>query len=63
MQHKKITITILDIMHRPVFHLKYDISETGFCFCLLVEPTQLDPIDRVSPSFRGQRLALSIGSN
>jgi hypothetical protein len=25
-----ITITILDIMHRPVFYLKHDISETGF---------------------------------
>jgi hypothetical protein len=23
-----ITITILDIIHRPVFYLKYDVSET-----------------------------------
>jgi hypothetical protein len=26
-----ITITILDIIHRPVFYLKHDCSETGFC--------------------------------
>jgi hypothetical protein len=26
-----ITITILDIIYRPVFYLKYDVSETGFC--------------------------------
>jgi hypothetical protein len=32
-----ITIKILDIIHRPGFHLKSDVSETG-----------LDPIDRIS---------------
>jgi hypothetical protein len=30
------TITILDIIHRPVSYLKHDISETGFCLRLLV---------------------------
>jgi hypothetical protein len=43
-----ITITILDIIHRPVFYLKYDISETGICLRLQVEPTQLGPIDGAS---------------
>jgi hypothetical protein len=31
------------------FHLKYNVSEIGFCLRLQVEPTQLGPIDRVSP--------------
>jgi hypothetical protein len=29
-----ITITILNIIHRPVFYLKNNVSETGFCLCL-----------------------------
>jgi hypothetical protein len=44
----RLTITILDIIHRPVFYLKYDVSVTGFCLHLQVEPTQLGPIDRAS---------------
>jgi hypothetical protein len=40
-----ITITILDIIHRPVFYLKYDVSETGFCLRLQKEPTRMGPID------------------
>jgi hypothetical protein len=32
-----ITITILDIVHRPVFYLKQDVSETGFCLRIQVE--------------------------
>jgi hypothetical protein len=43
-----ITIKILDIIHRPVFCLKHNISETEFCLRLQVEPTQLCPIDRAS---------------
>jgi hypothetical protein len=39
-----ITITILDIVHRPVFYLKRDVSETGFCLRLQAEPTHLGPI-------------------
>jgi hypothetical protein len=34
-------ITILNIIERPVFYLKHDVSETGFCPCLQVEPTQM----------------------
>jgi hypothetical protein len=29
-----ITITILDIIHRPVFILRHDVSETGLCLHL-----------------------------
>jgi hypothetical protein len=32
-----INITILDIIHRPVFYLKHDVSETGLCLRLQVE--------------------------
>jgi hypothetical protein len=38
------TITILDIVHRPVFYLKHEVSETGFCLRLPEEPTNLGPI-------------------
>jgi hypothetical protein len=33
----KITITILDIMHRPVLYLRHD--ETEFCLRLQVDST------------------------
>jgi hypothetical protein len=39
MEYCSRTITVLDIIHRPVFHLKHDASKTGFC--LQVEHTQL----------------------
>jgi hypothetical protein len=26
---------------RPVFYLEHDVSETGLCFLLQVEPTQM----------------------
>jgi hypothetical protein len=26
-----LSITIVDIIHRPVFYLKHDVSENGFC--------------------------------
>jgi hypothetical protein len=39
---ENITITIMNIIHRPVFYLKHDVSETRFCHCLQVEPTQMD---------------------
>jgi hypothetical protein len=45
-----ITITVLDIIRRPVFYLKLNVSETGFCPRLQVEPTQLGAIDRASLS-------------
>jgi hypothetical protein len=55
----KVTITILDIIHRPVSYLRYGVSEIRFCIRLQVEPTQLGPIDPV----RKQRLAPYIGPN
>jgi hypothetical protein len=47
--HINTTITIPDIIHRPVAYLKHDILETGFCLRLQVVPTQLGQIDRASP--------------
>jgi hypothetical protein len=44
----RVTITILDIIHRPFFYLKHDVWETGFCLRLQVERTQLGQIDRAS---------------
>jgi hypothetical protein len=41
-----ITMTILDILHRPVFYLKHNVSETEFYLRVHVEPTYLGPIDR-----------------
>jgi hypothetical protein len=31
----------MDIIQRPGFYLKLNVSETGFCLCLQVEPTKL----------------------
>jgi hypothetical protein len=39
---------ILDIIYRPVFHLKHNVSETGLCAHLQMEPTYLGPRDRSS---------------
>jgi hypothetical protein len=33
----RITATVLDNIHRPVFYIKLDISETGLCLRLQVE--------------------------
>jgi hypothetical protein len=41
-----LIITIVDIIHHPVFHLKHDVSETWFCLRLQVEPTKLGPIEK-----------------
>jgi hypothetical protein len=41
------TITILDFIHRPVFYLKYLVSETGFCLRLQVK-SHFGRIDRAS---------------
>jgi hypothetical protein len=48
-----IIITILDIIHRPVFYLKLKVSETGFCVRLQVEPIPFCPLERASS--RGDR--------
>jgi hypothetical protein len=49
-QHRNTSVIILDIIDHFVFYFKHDISVTGFCIRLDVEPTQLDPIDRASLS-------------
>jgi hypothetical protein len=36
----------LYIIYYPVFHLKHDFSQTGFCLRFQVEHAQLCPIDR-----------------
>jgi hypothetical protein len=48
-------ITILDIVHPPVFYLKHDVSEAGFCL-LQVEPAQMGPLDKAGT----ETLVLSI---
>jgi hypothetical protein len=34
----------MDIIHRPVFYLEHDVSETGFCLPLPLESYQLGPV-------------------
>jgi hypothetical protein len=41
-----IVLTI--IVHRPVYYLRRNVTETGFCLRLQVKPTQLGPINRAS---------------
>jgi hypothetical protein len=58
-----ITITILDVIHCPVYYLKHGISETGFCVCLQVELTEVDLVDRASLYLQmgqKQRIAVSV---
>jgi hypothetical protein len=50
-----ITITILDIINRPVFYLQHDVSETER---LQMEPNQMVLIEGVSLCLRMQRPAL-----
>jgi hypothetical protein len=40
----------MDIIHRPLFYLKHNLSENGFGFRLQVEYIQLGLIDRASLS-------------
>jgi hypothetical protein len=47
-----ITIKILDIIHRPVFYWKHDVSEIQLCLRLKVQPSQLDQRDRASLCLR-----------
>jgi hypothetical protein len=39
-----LSMKISDIVHRPVFGLKHNVSETAFCLHLQVEPIQLESI-------------------
>jgi hypothetical protein len=50
-----ITITILDIIHRPVFHLKHNVLNNEFCLRLQVEPTKSGAMDRAIYSLPGDR--------
>jgi hypothetical protein len=45
-------MSILYIIHRSVFYLKYVLSETGFCLRLQVERNQVAPIGRASLCLR-----------
>jgi hypothetical protein len=45
-----IANTVLDIIHHPVFYLKHNVTETGFCLRLQAEHTQSVPKDRISLS-------------
>jgi hypothetical protein len=42
----------LDIVRRPVYIFKHNVSETDFCLRLQVKPVQLGPIARASPYLR-----------
>jgi hypothetical protein len=53
-----INIMFLDIICRLVYISKYDVSETGFCLRLQVNPNQMGPIDRASP-YLGRQNPLS----
>jgi hypothetical protein len=43
-----LTITIQDIIHYRVFHLKHEVLGAVFCLGVQVEPTRLSPVDRAS---------------
>jgi hypothetical protein len=47
-----LIITILDIIHHPVFILNHNVSNTKFSVILQVETRQLGPIDRASHCIR-----------
>jgi hypothetical protein len=49
-----ITTTILDIVYRPIFYVKHDVSKTGFCLHPQVEPTKMGRIERASLCLRRQ---------
>jgi hypothetical protein len=49
-----IAITILDIIHLPLFYLTHSVSETGFCLRLQVVHTRLGPIEWASLCLRRQ---------
>jgi hypothetical protein len=49
-----ITLTILDILHRPVFYLEHGVSETRFCLRFQAELAQMSPIKRASLCLRSR---------
>jgi hypothetical protein len=52
--NNELGITILDIIHRPLFYLKHNDSEIGFYLRFQVAPTQFDSIARASPLLRSE---------
>jgi hypothetical protein len=38
------TITVMNNIRGSVFYLEHDVSETGFCLRLQVEPAHLEPV-------------------
>jgi hypothetical protein len=52
--YANITVTVLDIIHHPVFYLKQDVSETGFCLHLQVDRSQLGSETEVSTIYWSQ---------
>jgi hypothetical protein len=63
------TINILYIIHRLVFYLNHNVSETGFCLRLTVNilswalSSELVPASGRQQQRQGQGLAMSIGPN
>jgi hypothetical protein len=47
-----ITITILDVIHRPGSYLIHDVPEARFCLRPQVEPTHVGPIGRTNLCLR-----------
>jgi hypothetical protein len=45
-------IMFLNIIHRPVYIIQHNVSETGSCLRLQVKPSQFEPIDWASPYLR-----------
>jgi hypothetical protein len=43
-----IIFNIPDIVHRPVFYMKHNVSGTGFCLLILLGPIQVGPIHKAS---------------
>jgi hypothetical protein len=46
--HRIITVTILDVIRRLVWYLKYGVSDIEFCLRLQLKLTQVGPIERAS---------------
>jgi hypothetical protein len=55
-----IQLLFPDIIHRPVLFITHNVSQTGYCLCLQVEPPQLGPIDTASPHIRVRRYRLAL---
>jgi hypothetical protein len=46
------SITILDIIYRPGFYFKHNVSKTGFCRRLQTKLSYLGPVDGASLCLR-----------